>query len=232
MKNLRNRGLGWVGLAVLAGSVGLASAATDGESKRVPLEIDLPRPVPGVTPPPPSGMPNLEPLRAGPRPPILVPEGTVNLARNKPVTSSDKDPVLDLLDVITDGDKGGGEGCFSVLRPGLQWIQIDLGETAPIHAITLWHYHATARVYHDVVVQISDDPEFAKDVHTVFNNDHDNSSGLGVGRDLSYVETFEGKLIEVKGATGRYVRLYSRGNTTDDFNHYIEVEVYGVPPEP
>jgi hypothetical protein len=36
-------------------------------------------------------------------------------------------------------------------------------------------------------------------------------------------------LIEGKGATGRYVRLYSNGNTSDELNHYIEVEVFGQP---
>jgi hypothetical protein len=29
----------------------------------------------------------------------------------------------------------------------------------------------------------------------------------------------------------RYVRLYSQGNTSDELNHYIEVEVYGRPAE-
>lgn len=218
-------------LAVLAGSTALVSAES-GEGKGVPLEIALPRPMFVGTPPPANPVPNLEPPRAGPRPPILVPEGTVNLALNKPATTSDKEPVLDFMDVITDGDKSGQEGGFVVLRPGLQWIQIDLGETASIHAIAVWHYHAAARVYHDVVVQLSDDPGFVKDVHTVFNNDHDNSSGLGAGGDLAYVETFEGKLIEVKGRRGRYVRLYSNGNTTDAMNHCVEVEVYGLPPKP
>jgi hypothetical protein len=28
---------------------------------------------------------------------------------------------------------------------------------------------------------------------------------------------------------GRYVRLYSNGNTTNDLNHYVEVEVHGSP---
>jgi hypothetical protein len=28
---------------------------------------------------------------------------------------------------------------------------------------------------------------------------------------------------------GRYVRLYSNGNTSNDLNHYVEVEVYGTP---
>ena len=66
-------------------------------------------------------------------------------------------------------------------------------------------------------------------VKTIFNNDADDSLGLGAGRDLSYVETYEGKLMEGKGAQGRYVRLFSNGNTHDDLNHYIEVEVYGRP---
>jgi hypothetical protein len=78
-------------------------------------------------------------------------------------------------------------------------------------------------------VQVSNDPEFVTDVTTVFNNDHDNSSGLGVGKDQNYVETAEGKLIDAKTARGRYVRCYSSGNSQNDMNHYIEVEVFGKP---
>jgi len=43
------------------------------------------------------------------------------------------------------------------------------------------------------------------------------------------VETAEGKLIDAKGVQGRYVRLYSNGNSNNDLTHYIEVEVYGKP---
>lgn len=56
------------------------------------------------------------------------------------------------------------------------------------------------RAYVDVVVQVSDDPAFKTAVKTIFNNDTDDSLGLGAGQDLSYVETYEGKLIEGKGA--------------------------------
>ena len=35
--------------------------------------------------------------------------------------------------------------------------------------------------------------------------------------------------LSTRRATRRYVRLYSDGNTTSDMNHYIEVEVYGLP---
>ena len=49
------------------------------------------------------------------------------------------------------------------------------------------------------------------------------------GKDKEYIEVAEGKLFDPKGAKGRYVRLYSNGNTTNDLNHYVEVEVYGLP---
>ncbi|MFZ9920920.1 MAG: hypothetical protein ACO3FQ_07160, partial [Terrimicrobiaceae bacterium] len=83
--------------------------------------------------------------------------------------------------------------------------------------------------YHDVVVQISNDPAFASGVTTVFNNDFDNSASLGAGTDAPYIETQYGLLIPVSSVKGRYVRLYSQGNTSSDMNHYIEVEVFGVP---
>ena len=63
----------------------------------------------------------------------------------------------------------------------------------------------------------------------MFYNHSDNSSKLGVGKDRPYIETYEGKLIDCKGVKGRYVRLYSKGNTANEMNHYIEVEVYGKP---
>ena len=77
------------------------------------------------------------------------------------------------------------------------------------------------------LVQVADDRDFITNVRTLFNNDIDNSAGLGVGNDMHYIETNEGKLIDAKGARARYVRLYSNGNNIDDLNHYIEVEIYG-----
>ena len=43
------------------------------------------------------------------------------------------------------------------------------------------------------------------------------------------MESRFGKLIDAEGSHGRYVRLYSKGNTANDMNHYIEVEVFGRP---
>ena len=78
-------------------------------------------------------------------------------------------------------------------------------------------------------MQVADDSDFTERVRTVFNNDTDNSSGLGVGANREYIETYEGRLIDAKGARGRYVRCYSNGNTSNEENHYVEVAVYGKP---
>lgn len=203
-------------------------APTSGSRNLVPLTIKLPRPQ-FVGTPQDARTPNLEQPRGRPRPPFLAPPGTTNVALGKPVSASDRDPLYGSLDMVTDGDKETDDGSFIELGPKPQYITIDLGERCEIYAILVWHYHKLPRVYFDVVVQISDDKNFRTGVTTVFNNDRDNSLGLGAGTDLHYTETNEGKLIDSKGVQGRYVRLYSNGNTSDDLNHYIEVEVYGRP---
>ena len=194
----------------------------------VPLKIELPKPL-FVGTPRPVQLANLEKPRTGRRPDIMVPAGTELLSKGKTVTSSDSLPVVGELSYLTDGEKSGADGTYVELGPGVQWVQIDLGAPAKLAAIVAWHFHSQARVYHAVVVQISDDPEFKQGVHTLFNNDDTNSAALGKGSDPAYIETFEGRLIEAKGATARYIRLYSNGNTSDELNHYVEVEVYGQP---
>lgn len=205
-------------LSPLAGSL----AAAD----QVPLALELPKPL-FVGTPRPISLPNLEKPRVGPRPPLMVPAGTTLLSKGKTVTSSDSLPVIGELAFVTDGEKSGADGTFVELGPGPQWVQIDLGASSTVAAVLVWHFHAQARVYHDVVVQVSDDPEFKKGVKTIYNTDTDNTLGLGAGKDLAYIETNEGRLIDAGGAKGRYVRLTSAGNTTDELNHYVEVEVFG-----
>lgn len=205
----------------------LAPTAALAQSQVV-LKTQLPPPL-FVGTPVPLHIGNLEPPRRGRRPDFYVPTGTSNLAKNKKVTASDSNPNVGTLDMINDGDKDGNEGSWVELGPGKQWVQIDLAKRASISAILIWHFHSQARVYRDIVVQISDDPTFKTGVTNVFNNDLSNELGLGAGKNLNYIETYEGKLIDAKGATGRYVRLYSNGNTANKLNHYIEVEVWGKP---
>jgi hypothetical protein len=170
---------------------------------------------------------NLKKLSTEDRPPFLAPAGTTNVALGKPVTSSDPDPVIGDVSMITDGDKEAADGSFVELAPLLQHVTIDLEAVYEIFAIAVWHYHQQPQVYFDVIVQVADDCNFLKNVRTLFNNDIDNSAGLGPGKDMHYVETHQGELIDAKGAKARFVRLYSNGNNNNGLNHYIEVEVYG-----
>ena len=206
-------------LSVVAALLTTTAALAEAQ---VALKTDLPKPL-FVGTPVPIKLANLEPARTGKRPDFMVPAGTVNLARGKKVTASDSDPVIGTLDLITDGDKEGDEGSWVELGPGKQWVQIDLEKDANIYAVMVWHFHSQARVYFDVVVQVSDDPKFETGVTTIFDDT------TGSGKDLAYIETYEGKLIDAKGVKGRYLRLYSKGNTTNKLNHYIEVEVFGKP---
>ena len=192
------------------------------------LKLKLPKPM-FIGTPTNLKSPNLETVTGKSRGPFYVPKGTVLLSTKKKVTSSEMNPVIGELDMVTDGEKSGADGYFIELGPEVQWVQIDLGASHPLTAILTWHYHSQARVYRDVIVQTSDDPAFKSGVTTIFNNDHDNSSKIGLGKDKEYIEVAEGKLFDSKGAKGRYVRLSSKGNTTNDLNHYVEVEVYGVP---
>jgi hypothetical protein len=207
-----------------------AQTPAAGAQKLVPLPIVLPQPVFEGTPQN-LNVPNLEKPRWKAREPFLAPQGVVNVARRKKVTSSDPAPIIGDLQMITDGDKSGEEGSYVELGPGKQWVQIDLGAPYEIYAVLFWHFHNMPRVYFDVIVRIADDAAFTKNVRTVFNNDHDNTSGLGAGSDMNYVETSEGRLVDAKGAIARYVRLYSNGSNANDLNHYVEVEVFGRPPK-
>jgi hypothetical protein len=206
----------------------LAPLAAQPAGDKEELKLKLPKPM-FIGTPTNIRSANLEKVTGKPRGAFYVPKGTTLLSLKKPVTASDDLPVIGELDMITDGEKAGSDGYFVELGPGKQWVQIDLGASHPLYAILVWHYHTQARVYRDVIVQVSDDPAFKSGVTTVFNNDHDNTSKMTAGKDKEYIEVAEGKLFDPRGAKGRYVRLYSNGNTTNDLNHYVEVEVFGLP---
>ena len=214
-------------LAVGAALTCPALLAADTDLAPMPLKLPIPAFM-GTPTDIPLGD-HIEKLSDKPRPPFMAPKGVTNLAFKKKVTSSDKSPITGSLDLVTDGDKESNDNSFVELHRKTQWIQIDLGQEAKIYAIVVWHAHNTYQVYHDVVVQVADDPDFTSNVKTVYNNDYDNSSGLGVGTDKEYFETYEGRLMDAKGVEGRYVRCYSKGSTYSALNRYTEVEVWGLP---
>jgi hypothetical protein len=193
------------------------------------IKIDFPKPM-FIGTPVPAKLPNLE----TPDPSKIIKsftgaKGTVNLAKDKEVTSSDPAPIIGDLPLVTDGDADGSDGCFVELAPGPQWVQIDLGASTTIDKIAMWHYHKQAQAYVDVVVQISDDKEFKTGVTTVWNSDHDDTLKMGAGADPAYIETNHGRVVDGKKTKGQYVRLTSNGNTSNELNHYCEVQVFGVP---
>ena len=210
---------------LLLSTLALATLAPAADT--VPLKVEYPKPLFAGTPRP-IQLSNLEPANAK-RPEVMVSKNTKLLSKGKTVTSSDNLPVIGELSYVTDGDKTGIDGAYVELGPGVQWVQIDLGAPSKVAAVVAWHFHSQARVYHDVIVQLSNDKDFKSGVTTLYNNDDDNSAKLGKGKDLAYVETNHGRIFDAKNATARYVRLYSNGNTSDELNHYCEIEVFGEP---
>jgi hypothetical protein len=210
-------------IIIIVAAIGILNK---GKSRLVPLEIKLPRAM-FVGTEKPIRVSNLKKLSTEDRPPFLAPPGTTNIALGKPVSSSDEAPIIGEIEMITDGDKEAADGSYVELGPLLQHVTIDLEGMYEIYAVAIWHYHQQPQVYYDVVVQVADDSDFITNVRTLFNNDTDNTAGIGAGTDMNYVETNKGELIDARGVKARYIRLYSNGNNNNDLNHYIEVEVYG-----
>jgi hypothetical protein len=203
----------------------VAGRADDGKE---PLALTLPSPTLKGTPEDLPKSATIDPIPDKP-PVFLVPKGVKNLALGKTVTSSVPPYPGDSLSQITDGKKEAIDSDSVEFKKGVQWVQVDLGASYPIYAIAMWHDHRYVQVMHDVIVQVSDDPEFKTGVTTLFNNDKDNVAGQGVGTDREYFETQMGKIIDGKGVKARYVRGYTKGSTNGAMNCWQELEVYGLP---
>lgn len=127
---------------------------------------------------------------------------------------------------LTDGLANNKEQ-YAGLDQGLQRMSIDLGASYNVSRIKMWRYF-DGRQYRDVIVQLSNTPDFSSGVTTVFNNDANNSAGQGTGTDAEYAETSAGKEIAFTPVQARYVRFWSNGSSVNVWNHYVEAEVYGI----
>ena len=213
--------------------LGAALCATAVMADKVAIKFVLP-------PPHITGTPkeiksdNLEPDRGQGklRPPIMVePEYAKKLTNEDTKVTTSEEPVTGDAEYVVDGDKTLDATAMLQLPSGLQWVQLDLGAEHTISAICVWHDQGDDRVYKDVIMQISNDEKFADKtkITTVFNNDHDQSSklGLGKGPDKEYRERNDGRPVDAKLTKGRYVRVYSAGSSSEPTNNYIEIEVFG-----
>ena len=198
------------------------AAATEG------LKLNLPAHTLKGTPEDLPIGPNVEPPSDKPPTPLQVPKGVVNVAAGKPATSS-VPPFLGELTQITDGKKEAFDDDAVEFKKGTQWAQVDLGQSFAIHAVAMWHDHRYVQSMRDVILQVSDDPEFKTGVTTLYNNDTDNSSGLGVGTDREYFEMQWGRVAAGKGVKARYVRGSTKGGSLAALNCWQEIEVYALP---
>jgi len=195
-----------------------------------PLTLKLPEATAKGTPDNLPEGPNVEKYTDKPRPAFMAPKGVKNVALGKTnITCSAEKIYSGTLAQITDGKKEPDDDQAVEMKKGTQWVQIDLEKEYSMAAIVMWHDHRWLQVFHGVVVQAADDADFTKNIRTIFNNDYENTSGLGIGSDKEYFETQEGKLIDTKGQKARYLRFYSRGSTMTAYNVYQEIEVYAVP---
>jgi hypothetical protein len=127
---------------------------------------------------------------------------------------------------VTDGNLTVDNYADTYPNTGAQHFDLDIGSSISLAKVKLWHYYGDVRTYYDVIIQISNDPTFATGVTTVYNNDTNNSSGMGIGTDSEYVETSSGLSVNFTPVTGRYLRFWSSGSTAGDWSHIVEIEVY------
>jgi hypothetical protein len=165
----------------------------------------------------------------------------VNVARGKEVTSNGTATAGTSLANVTDGVLGRTNYALISTADGPKYVQIDLGEEweiAEVRLINDWgSSSATYRTGNDYVLQLSNDPDFLTGVTTIFNNDADNTLGLGAGTDPEYVEYGDGggRTIALEDTVwARYVRFWGNGHTrvngeVHQVNTPVEIEVYADP---
>ena len=141
--------------------------------------------------------------------PVAVSAGPYNATSAAQVTNGNTD-TADWMDV----------------GPNPQWVTVDLGQSYNLNGVRLRHYYGDGRTYYDVIVQLSNSPDFASGVATVFNNDADNSAGQGAGSDPQYAETPAGRAITFGEVSARYVRAWVNGSTANTSGHFVEVEAW------
>lgn len=95
------------------------------------------------------------------------------------------------------------------------WVQVDLGSTLRVGAVTVWHYYFDARQYCAQKIAVSTTGAFTGEETWI----------LDEGEEFGPTEQSEGRTISAHGIAGRYVRHYSAGSTVNWGTHFMEVAV-------
>ncbi len=161
----------------------------------------------------------------------IPPDQEQNLSKGKTVTYSairSGESTGVPVSYLTDGDTSLTHLVAVGNASQLVSVTVNLPQASTITRLKMWHYWGDGRTYHDVIVQLSSTANFSSGVTTVFNNDTNNSAGLGVGTDAEYAETSAGKEIVLPAPViAQYARFYIAANSVNTFNHYVELQVFG-----
>lgn len=134
-----------------------------------------------------------------------------NLALEKPVTTSGTTNA-GTPDMVTDGviDTAQYVGMASGVE---SYVEVDLGEVFEIDTVRVWHDWSDGRTYNSPRTEVSED----------------GISWYVVAEPTAYSEVESGNGRTFAPINARYVRDYISGNSTNTGNHWVELQVYGVP---
>jgi len=128
------------------------------------------------------------------------------------------------LDLVTDGDKEAPRAATWSLT-WRAWVQIDLAR-----AVEIWRWCSGISTASRGVSRRGDpdldDPDFIQNVKTC-SATTTTTMPVSASARTSNTSRPTTAVDRRQGRQGRYVRLYSNGNTSNQMNHYTEVEVSG-----
>lgn len=147
-------------------------------------------------------------------------DSEASLNKDKPVDNLNNGVSDNSNDYFELGDTSDGQ-------KHSRYIQIDLGKEYELNRLKLTRYFSDGRTYGPTVIALSEQEDFS-DSRIVYNSDKENVHKLGKGTDELYVETAQGKEIQLKDTVNaRYIRIYVNGNMNNSTSdHIVEFEAY------
>ena len=195
----------------------------------VPLKLDLPAPhFRGHS----QGCAQARERRAHLGQAASAPHGSGGVRNRAPagkISCSDTNATAGMLAKITDGNKEAVDTSIVSLRKGVQYVQF-----APPGAGRFAVGIGRVRYAEDLSLRGGPGGRrrgvHRQRPHALQQRHPREQGGPGAGTDREYFETNEGKLIDAKGAKGRYAPGRIRAGSSDSaLNEYTEVEIYGRP---
>ncbi|WP_262680938.1 DUF5123 domain-containing protein [Paenibacillus sp. J5C2022] len=138
---------------------------------------------------------------------------------------------------LTDGSTASGTSVVGNTGYPIAYVQLDLGTFKDVSMFKMF-FQASSHLYtyKDLAIQVSETADFY-DAFTIYNNDEDNSIGLGYGEDEEFIATPSGTTIMMAPKKARYIRFWVGGYESGDgvaspLTYIKELEVYGTNPTP